>query len=61
MGATVQPALMEGVWIAQPYIKGHYDAANCIKVSKGHISVPKGPGLGVLPNEELFGKAVFSC
>tara|TARA_B100001175_G_scaffold159095_1_gene134814 strand:+ start:300 stop:1403 length:1104 start_codon:yes stop_codon:yes gene_type:complete len=61
MGATVQPALMEGVWIAQPYIKGHYDEANCIKVSKGHISVPKGPGLGVLPNEELFGKAVFSC
>ena len=61
VGSTVQPTLMEGVWIAQPYIKGHYDESNPIKVSKGHISVPKGPGLGIIPDEQLFGKAVFSC
>ena len=54
----MQPRLNEGVWIAQPYIDGHYDAAGGIRVEGGHIQLPKGPGLGVTPDETLFGPPV---
>ncbi len=60
IGATVQPRLNEGVWIAQPYIEGHYDAANGVKIEGGHIKLPKGPGLGITPDEGLFGMPVMS-
>ena len=60
IGATVQPRLNEGVWIAQPYIQGNYDGQNGIKVEGGHIRLPTGDGLGVIPDEGLFGPAVAS-
>lgn len=58
MGATVRPALNEGTWIAQPYIEGHYDPRGGIAVEGGHIRLPQGPGLGIEPDEALFGAPV---
>ena len=62
IAATVQPNLLEGVWLAQPYIDGHYDIKNGVKVDTGHINLPSGPGLGIIPDPALFGEpvAVFS-
>jgi len=60
LGATVRPHLCEGVWIAQPYIEGHFDAANGVIIDGGHIKLPEGPGLGVLPDESLFGAPIAS-
>ena len=48
VGATVSPELLEGVWLAAPYIEGHYDPENGIRIEGGHIAKPNGPGLGVL-------------
>ncbi|MBO9451093.1 mandelate racemase/muconate lactonizing enzyme family protein [Tropicibacter sp. R16_0] len=58
IGATVRPDLLEGVWLAAPYIEGHYDPDNGIRIEGGHIAVPTGPGLGVTPDETLFGQPV---
>lgn len=58
VAATVQPQLLEGVWIAEPYLDVHYDPQNPIEVVGGHIQLPTGPGLGVVPDEELFGPPV---
>lgn len=60
IGATVQPALCEGVWLAAPYIEGHYDEDNGIDVEGGYIRRPLGPGLGVVPDESRFGAPVAS-
>ncbi|MEF9605527.1 mandelate racemase, partial [Paracoccus sp. PXZ] len=60
VGATVQPRLNEGVWIAQPYISRHYDEENGIRIKGGHIDLPRGPGLGITPDEILFGPPVAS-
>lgn len=60
VGATVQPTLMEGAWIAQTYIDGHYDSGNGVKIEGGHIKLPAGPGLGVVPDEGIFGAPVAS-
>lgn len=60
IGATVLPRLNEGAWIAAPYIETHYDAENGISIQDGHIALPKGPGLGITPNEVLFGDPVMS-
>lgn len=60
LGATVKPELAEGVWIAAPYIKGHYDLKNGIDIKDGMIEVPKGPGLGISPDISLFGEPVMS-
>jgi L-alanine-DL-glutamate epimerase-like enolase superfamily enzyme len=60
VGATVQPRLLEGVWLAQPYIENSYDEVSPVKIVDGHITVPEGPGLGVLPDESLFGSPVAS-
>ncbi|MCA2012117.1 mandelate racemase/muconate lactonizing enzyme family protein [Cereibacter sphaeroides] len=60
IGATVQPRLMEGVWLAQPYIDGHYDPQNGVRIEGGHIALPTGPGLGVVPDESLFGAPILS-
>ena len=60
IGATVQPRLLEGVWIAEPYLDIHYDSDNPIKVEGGRIKVPAGPGLGVNPDDGVFGKPVAS-
>jgi L-alanine-DL-glutamate epimerase-like enolase superfamily enzyme len=60
IGATVRPDLLEGVWLAAPYIEGNYDAQNGIRIEGGHIQVPTGPGLGVVPDETRFGAPVAS-
>lgn len=60
IAATVRPDLLDGVWLAQPYIDGHYDEENPVKIESGHIQLPAGAGLGVTPNEALFGNAVAS-
>lgn len=60
VGATVNPRLNEGVWIAAPYIDGPYDAANSVQVKGGHIRLPEGPGLGIVPDEGLFGAPELS-
>lgn len=60
VGATVEPARLEGVWLAAPYVDGHLDAENGIRIESGHITVPRGQGLGVTPDEERFGDAVAS-
>jgi L-alanine-DL-glutamate epimerase-like enolase superfamily enzyme len=60
IGATVQPRLLEGVWLAQPYVEGNYDPENGVKIEGGHIKLPTGPGLGVIPDETLFGAPISS-
>ena len=59
-GATVNPKNFEGAWLAAPYIDGHYDSDNGIDILDGHIALPKGPGLGVVPDEGVFGSPVAS-
>ncbi|WP_031470240.1 mandelate racemase/muconate lactonizing enzyme family protein [Sciscionella sediminilitoris] len=58
LGATVSPRLNEGVWIAQPYLGGHYGPDCDIDVVAGHIALPPGPGLGITPDESQFGTPV---
>ena len=60
IGATVKPDLLEGVWLAQPYIEGHYDPKNGVKIIDGHIQVPTGPGLGIDVDGAMFGAPVAS-
>lgn len=60
MAATVAPRLNEGAWLAAPYIAGNYDPANGIRIRGGHIALPQGPGLGVVPDEGIFGAPVAS-
>jgi len=60
IGATVSVRLNEGVWIAAPYIDGHYDSTGGIRIENGHIPLPKAPGLGIEPDEGLFGAALMS-
>jgi L-alanine-DL-glutamate epimerase-like enolase superfamily enzyme len=60
IGATVARRLSEGVWLAAPYIEGHYDSSKGISIRGGHIAVPKGPGLAIDPDESLFGDPVAS-
>lgn len=51
---------MEGAWIAQEYIDGHFDTKNAVVIEKGHIAVPQRPGLGVKPESGMFGKPVVT-
>ena len=60
IGATVKPDLLEGVWLAQPYIEGHYDPINGVKIIDGHIQVPTGPGLGIDVDGAMFGAPIAS-
>ena len=60
IGATVRPSLNEGVWLAAPYIDGHYDRRNGVTIRDGHIARPTGPGLGVVPDDAAFGNPVAS-
>ena len=60
VGATVAPELLEGVWLAAPFIDGHYDPDNGVRIEGGHIKRPQGPGLGIVPDEDLFGTPVAS-
>lgn len=58
MGATVAPELFRGTWLAAPYIERHYDEKNSLAVVDGHIKVPMAPGLGIDPDDDLFGEPV---
>ena len=49
LGSTLQPKFCDGVWIAAPYIDGHYDPLNGLVVQQGQLTLPSGPGLGVVP------------
>ena len=60
VAATVRSDLCEGSWLAAPYIDGHYDTENGISIQGGFITLPKGPGLGVVPDLEHFGDPVAS-
>lgn len=60
MGATVHPRLLEGVWSPSTYTDAHYDSQNPLVVEKGYIRVPTGPGLGVTPDDGIFGAAAAS-
>jgi L-alanine-DL-glutamate epimerase-like enolase superfamily enzyme len=60
MGATIAAERHEGVWLAQPYIEGHYDEKHGVRILEGHIKRPAGPGLGMTPDESLFGDPVAS-
>ncbi|SFV38876.1 L-alanine-DL-glutamate epimerase [Devosia crocina] len=60
VGATVRPSLNEGAWIAAPFIEGHYDGGNGLTIKDGHVERPTGPGLGINPDEALFGGPVAS-
>lgn len=54
IGATLAPDRLEGVWLAQPYIEGHY-ASSGIAIRDGHIDLPHGPGLGLDIDPDRFG------
>lgn len=54
LASTLRPELSEGVWIAAPYIEGHYDQRNGISIKNGWLEVPGGPGLGVQPDTSLM-------
>ena len=58
LAATVEPRRMEGAWIAQEYIDGHFDARNPVVIENGHIDVPQRPGLGVTPEPGMFGEPI---
>jgi 4-hydroxyproline betaine 2-epimerase len=58
--ATVHPRLLEGVWIADPYVDLHDDSAHPARVEGGRIRVPTGPGLGVVPDDGALGDPAAS-
>ncbi len=60
IASTVRPALLEGAWLAAPYIDGNYDPKNGIQIFDGHIQRPIGPGLGVTPDEGAFADPIAS-
>ena len=60
VGATVDAKLNEGVWVASPYVDGHYDPNHCIEIESGKIQLPPGPGLGVVPQADKLGLAQAS-
>ncbi|MCF8062289.1 MAG: mandelate racemase/muconate lactonizing enzyme family protein [Deltaproteobacteria bacterium] len=60
LAATMRPSLLEGVWIAAPYIETHYDPENGPEIRDGFLELPKGHGLGVSPDLALFGAPVMS-
>lgn len=60
IGSSVAPQLLESVWLAEPYIEEHYDPENGIRIEGGHIKRPRGPGLGIVPDESLFGAPLAS-
>lgn len=60
IAATVDPRLLEAVWTAGSYIEGSYDPENGIEVEGGYFTLPQGPGLGVVPDEGVFGAPLSS-
>jgi len=54
IAATVRPDLLEGVWLAQPYIEEHHDPKHGVSIENGFIKVPMAAGLGIEPDESQF-------
>lgn len=55
MGASVDPYLYEGTWIAEPYMSWSYPMkTDTIDGSTGSIDVPSLPGLGVIPDVDQW-------
>lgn len=55
MAATVSPRLLEGVWIAAPHIAANYDPVSPVRSRDGHLDLPGGPGLGIVPDPARIG------
>ena len=60
IGASIKPTLNEGVWLAEPYISTPYDTENGVQIIDGYIKCPQSPGLGINPDEAMFGAPVAS-
>ncbi|WP_299475920.1 mandelate racemase/muconate lactonizing enzyme family protein [uncultured Roseibium sp.] len=60
LAATVKPALLEGVWLAEPMIETPYVEDGGVRIQDGHIRLPRRPGLGIMPDERLFGAPIAS-
>jgi L-alanine-DL-glutamate epimerase-like enolase superfamily enzyme len=59
LGATLDPQLSRGAWIAHPYHQHHYDEANGPRIDGGFVTLPNGgPGLGLVLPEGSFGAPV---
>ena len=46
VGATVAPRLLDGVWVAQPYLDLHYDSENPCASRQGTSGCRSGPDSG---------------
>ncbi len=56
LGATVDPRLHRGTWLAHPYHQTHYDELNGPRIVDGRVTIPAGgPGLGLLIDATQFG------
>lgn len=60
LGATVEPRLLEGVWIAGDMVGTHLDPERPVVVREGRIDVPDGPGHGIVPDETALGAPILS-
>lgn len=60
VAATVAPRLLDGAWIAAPYIEGHDCAAGGVAIEAGQIRLPVEPGLGIAPDAARLGPPVAS-
>jgi len=59
MGATVPDEFYEGTWISQPYQEPAYATVTpTVRAAGGHIAIPTGPGLGVVPDLGHWGDPV---
>lgn len=55
VAATMRPDLCEDTRILDSYIDGRFDFQNGVRIEKGHIPLPSGPGLGVTPDMTRLG------
>lgn len=60
VASTVDPNLLEGVWLAAPYIADTYDVDGGVRIADGHIRVPTAPGLGLTIDEDRLGAPAVS-
>lgn len=58
LGATLDPKLSRGAWIAAPYVADHYDDKNGPRIVDGTIAIPEGPGLGITIADDHFGPPI---
>ncbi|MCY4208642.1 MAG: mandelate racemase/muconate lactonizing enzyme family protein [Roseovarius sp.] len=61
--AACEPRCLEGVWLATPRIDDSDLSDAPVTVESGHISLPKGAGLGITPDSDRLGPPVasFGC